>query len=216
MGIHSLPIRRWGQIGLVALLGLTLALVTVSAGHATSGHAVTAKKKCKKKSKKSADAAKKKKCKKKKKQTVVPPVVAPPVTPPATGHTLRASLSFNDVTTQADLDLYVWDADGNLAYFDGNTIPDSETTSNTDSPEEFFDLRLPSTRDFTYGVCAYSDGSDELTDTAVDYTLDAPGDSPPFSDNGTLHGTGDTALYVGPYDPDPGNTGNWCITYLTP
>ena len=47
MRIHSVPARRPGGIALVALLGLTLALVTVTAGHARAGqpgHAVAAKK----------------------------------------------------------------------------------------------------------------------------------------------------------------------------
>jgi hypothetical protein len=34
MGIHSLPARRRGRIGLVALLGLALTLVTVGVGGA--------------------------------------------------------------------------------------------------------------------------------------------------------------------------------------
>ena len=71
MGIHSLPVRRFGRIGLVALLGLTFALVTVAAGHARASTwqkagATEAKKKCKKKHH-SAATSKKKKCKKKKK-----------------------------------------------------------------------------------------------------------------------------------------------------
>ena len=84
MGIHSFPIGRLGRIGLVALLGLTLVLVTVSVDRAGAAHrvaATVAKKKCKKKGKKSAAVAKKK-CKKKK-HAVVPPVTvpAPPPTP---------------------------------------------------------------------------------------------------------------------------------------
>jgi hypothetical protein len=63
----------------VALLGLTLALVTVSAGHASAGHAVAAKKRCKRKRKKSAAVAKKK-CKKK--RTVAPPVTVPALPAP--------------------------------------------------------------------------------------------------------------------------------------
>lgn len=76
MGIHSLPARRWGRIGLVALLGLMFALVTVSEGHASAGHAVAAKKRCKKKHSRASAA---KKCKKKK--SAPTPVVTPP--PPA-------------------------------------------------------------------------------------------------------------------------------------
>jgi hypothetical protein len=79
MGIHSLPARRWAQIGLVALLGLTFATVSVTAAHANgsvwhAADATVAKKKCKK-GKKSAVTAKKK-CKKKKAAPV--PVVTPP------------------------------------------------------------------------------------------------------------------------------------------
>jgi hypothetical protein len=75
-GIHSLPAGRWGRIGLVALLGLTLALVSVSAANGSAGiwhkaGATEAKKKCKKHKHRSASAAKKK-CKKKRK---APPVV---------------------------------------------------------------------------------------------------------------------------------------------
>jgi hypothetical protein len=207
MGIHSLPARRWGQIGLVALLGLTLALVTVSAGHAKAGHAVEAKKKCKKKKHRSASSAKKKKCKKKG-PVVAPPVVTPPQATPPTP-TLRASLSFDD--SAADFDLYVWDASGNLAAYFGNDIPNSETTSDSPSPEQFLDRESPSTREFTYGVCLYDDfDGDSGTATAADYTLNAPGDSPPFTDSDTLSGTGDWALYIGSFDPDPGDTGDWC------
>jgi hypothetical protein len=211
--VSSHPARRWSVLALIALLGLAVTFTASSASSASPGHAVAAKKKCKKKHK-SAASAKKKKCKKKK-HAVVPPVTtpAPPSNPTPPAPTLRGSLSFDDVSTDADLDLYVWDAEGNLAWFDDDTgIPDAFTTSNSPSPEQFFDQRSPSTREFTYGVCAYDDGDDDdLTDTEVDYTLDAPGGPSPFSDSDSVIGTGDWVLYVGPFDPDPGNTGNWCI-----
>jgi hypothetical protein len=202
--------QRWVLIALISLLGLAITAGASNAGASGHGQAVAAKKHCKKKGKKSAAVAKKK-CRKKHPNFVAPPTIAPPATPstpPTPKATLRASLSF-DVTS--DLDLYVWDAAGNLAAFDVNDIPDSDTTSNSPSPEQFFDHRSPSTRDFTYGVCAYSDGDgDAGTDTEVEYTLDAPGDSPPFTDESTLTGSGDWALYVGPYDPDPLDSGDWC------
>jgi hypothetical protein len=80
-GSLSLPTRRWTLIGVVALLALSVASVTASAG-AHSGHravATVAKKKCKK-GKKSATAAKKK-CKKKKKAVIPPAATTPPPAP---------------------------------------------------------------------------------------------------------------------------------------
>jgi hypothetical protein len=104
MGIHSLPARRWGRLGLVGLLGVTLALIgittTVRASGAPGTHriaATVAKKKCKK-GKKSATAAKKKKCKRKKH------VVVPPVTPPApapTPQTLSNQEIIDRITAKA-------------------------------------------------------------------------------------------------------------------
>jgi hypothetical protein len=80
MGNHSLPARRWGRMGLVALLGLTLALVSVTAarGNGSAWHeagATVAKKKCKKKHK--SAAAVKKRCKKKRAPVVAPPAPQP-------------------------------------------------------------------------------------------------------------------------------------------
>jgi hypothetical protein len=206
--------QRWVLIALIALLGLAITAAASNAGASGHGQAVAAKKHCKKHKRSAGAAKKKKKCKRKKTDFVTPPTIAPPASTPSTPSTpkatLRASLSFDD--NPSDLDLYVWDAAGNLAAFDGNDIPDSDTTSNSASPEQFFDHRSPSTRDFTYGVCVYSDGDgDAGTSTDVDYTLNAPGDSPPFTDSDTLAGgSGDWVLYVGTYDPDPLNSGDWC------
>jgi hypothetical protein len=158
MGIHSLPARRWGQIGLVALLGLTLALVTVSAGHAKAGHAVEAKKKCKKKHK-SAAAAKKKKCKKK--RAVTPPVTPTTPTTPS-GPTTRASVTWD---TTDEVDMHVYDALGNHDFYkqDQSTIPDAEDNDQDvdGGPETFIDFQSPSTRTFTIYVCLYGYDADD-------------------------------------------------------
>jgi hypothetical protein len=168
IGIHSLPARRWGQIGLVALLGLTLALVTVGTGHAQAGHAVEAKKKCKKKHK-SAAAAKKKKCKKKKQRQPVAPV-----TPPAPSAVVRASLTW---TSDNDVDLHVFDASGNhTGYGTGgqieNTIPNSSfsgdaVTAGTESfTDNIFVMGGSANREFSYVACLW-----DVDNTDTDYTV---------------------------------------------
>lgn len=165
MGNHSFPARRWGQIGLVALLGLTLALVTVTTGHASAGHAVTAKKKCKKKKHRSASSAKKKKkCKK------VHHVVLP-----APGPLVRATLTWS---AQDEVDLHAFDSSGNHAGWDfgvngvvnhipsahhsGDIGPGGGTESFTD---DIYVVGGPSNREISYVACLY-DGPN----TDDDYT----------------------------------------------
>jgi hypothetical protein len=167
MGTHQLPVQRSARLVLVALLGLTLALASVSAGHATSGTAVAAKKKCKKKGKKSADAAKKKKCKKKKVHTIVLP-------PP--GPVVRGTVSW----PEGDLDLNVFDASGNQAGYQSppnavvNNIPDSSHSGDvTNGGSESFTDNIfvaggPSNRKFAYAVCFFHD--DTATFTGVTST----------------------------------------------
>jgi hypothetical protein len=160
IGIHSLPARRWGRIGLVALLGLALALVTVSAGHAKAGDAVVAKKKCKKKGKKSAAVAKKKKCKKKKHQTVVAP--PPQVTPPA-GPVVRADVTWtvSGGLDEADIDLHAFSNGAHTGYdWDTDEVV-SEIPGVINEPgfesahERIVDNTNPSTRGLTFAICSY-------------------------------------------------------------
>ena len=178
MGIHALPARHWGRIGLAALLGLTLALATVGTGHATSrgaGHAVAAKKKCKKKKKHSASSAKKKhKCKKV--HHVVLPAPAPLV---------RATLAWS---ANDEVDLHAFDSNGNHAGWvqttptDGhivNNIPSAhhggDSGSATGGSETFTDdifvVGGPSNREFAYVACLYSfPGADDYTATFTGVT----------------------------------------------
>jgi hypothetical protein len=159
MGIHSLPARRWGRIGLVALLGLTLALVTVSAGQATAGHAGHAvaakKKKCKKKKHRSASAAKKKKCKKKVHRVVLP----------APAPLVRGTLTWS---APDEVDLHALDASGNHAGWDNsipgvvNNIPsahhngDIGPVGGTESfTDDIYVVGGPSNRDFSFVACLY-------------------------------------------------------------
>jgi hypothetical protein len=161
MGILSLPLRSAPRLVLVALLGLTLTLVTVNAGKASAGPAVAAKKKCKKKGKKSAQAAKKK-CKKKKVHTVVLPPPAPLV---------RATVSW----PEGDLDLNVFDASGNHAGYESppnavvNHISDSShsgdvTNGGSESfTDNIFVLGGPSNRKFAYAVCFFHENTATFT-----------------------------------------------------
>src|SRR4051812_1309260 len=105
MGIHSLPARRWGRAGFVALLGLTLALFTVTASRAAAsdwhkaGATIAKKKKCKKKKKHSASSAKKKKKCKKKHKGIAPPAPTP------RGPIVRLDVSWS---TDAEIDAHAW------------------------------------------------------------------------------------------------------------
>jgi hypothetical protein len=189
MGIHSLPARRLGRIGLVALLGLTLALVTVSAGHsnASVGHkalATTAKKKCKKKKHRSASSAKKKKCKKKVHRVVLPPP----------GPVVRATLTWS---APDEVDLHAIDSSGNHAGWDfgvngvvnnipsahhnGDIGPSGGTESFTD---DIYVVGGPSNREFTYVACLYN-GPDPDDYTAAFSAVSNSG----ATDSLTLQGT---------------------------
>jgi hypothetical protein len=200
--ISSNPARRWSLLALVALLGLAVT-VTTNASSASPGHAVAAKKKCKKKGKKSAEAAKKKKCKKKK-TVIAPPAVTPPATPSG-GTTTRASITWD---SDDEVDLHVWDAFGNRAYYFESTIPDTFENDQDDpgGPETFLDLQSPSTRAFTYWVCLYGD-EDPTDPVHVTADITDPGGahrSIPI----TLDGEGDeefvtvSPLSATPWDPD--------------
>jgi hypothetical protein len=186
MGIHSLPVRRTSRIVLVGLLGLTLALVAVTAGHARAGqpgHAVAAKK-CKKKHKHSASSAKKKKCKK------VHRVVLPPP-----GPLLRATLSW---TVGNEVDLHAFDANGNHAGWDFgidgvvNNIPSAHHGGDSGGAaggsetftDDIFVLGGPSNREFTYVACLYPEPSDSYTATFTAVSKNGTGDTKSVSGPG--------------------------------
>jgi hypothetical protein len=164
MGIHSLPARRWGRIGLVALLGLTLALVTVSAGHASAsnwhkvGATAAKKKKCKKKKHRSASAAKKK-CKKKHGTVVAPPAPQPQ---------LRGPIARLDITWSgdADIDAHAWSSglhDGWDEAFGDFVAEIPETTYQSGSNRETItELNPnPNNRPMSFSICYYA-GEDSM------------------------------------------------------
>jgi hypothetical protein len=195
-------VNRSMLFALVALLGATVAVGTGSAIASSSGSAVamTAKKKCKK-GKKSAVAAKKK-CKKKK-----TPVPAPP-TPPSP--TVRATLTWNDAS---DLDLIVWAPDGTHAfvYSDPNPIANSQfSADDLDGlgPETFTDLTTPN-RQFSYGVCAFSDSSGSTVAT-IQYKRADGSTGSVTSTAGDLNSAGDLVYVHVAGGFDPGTQPNPC------
>jgi hypothetical protein len=164
MGIHLLPAPRLGRVGLVALLGLTLALVTVSAGHANAsvwhkaGATTAKKKKCKKKKNRSASSAKKK-CKKKHK------VVAPPAPTPR-GPIVRLDVTWSG---DAEIDAHAW---SNGLHDGWNDVIGSYetgipgTTFETSSTRERITELSPNPNisPYTFGICSYPVPGTEATD----------------------------------------------------
>jgi hypothetical protein len=205
-GMLSLPARRWGRLVLVALLGLTIALVTVSASHASAGHAVAAKKfKCKKKKHRSATSSKKKKKCKKVKHVVLP----------APGPVARGILAW---TANDEVDLHAFDASGNHAGWDYNVNPPFGALVNNipngrhlgdvgaGGPAETFSDDIfvrggPSNREFAYVACLYDDGDVPYTATFTGATRTG------FLSSVSLDGPGVYTLTTpgGPAVPNPGS-----------
>ena len=133
--------------GLLAVLALVALLAGVVAAGPASGDPVagTAKKaKCKKKGKK-ASSAKKKKCKKKKKAV------------PAPAPTVRATLTWVADGEPANLDLFVFDANGTSGNPASNSLVGTTFSANAtaNGTETFTDNQFlaGSGRTFGFGVC---------------------------------------------------------------
>jgi hypothetical protein len=169
-GRSSIPGRRWLLLVVVALLGVSVASVTASAGASgwhEAGATTAKKKKCKKKKHRSASSAKKKKCKKKKK---APPVVTP------RGPIERIVLTWPG---GADLDAHAWSNglhDGWNEPFDEyeRQIPGTVyEESNNASPnrERIVELNPnPNIVPLTFGICYYA-GIFATDDGPVDATV---------------------------------------------
>jgi hypothetical protein len=84
----------------------------------------------------------------------------------------RARIDWN--TDGTDVDLHIWDQDGNHAWYgDQLGIPDAELSSDITTgfgPEIFTDVNTPSTRKFTYGLCYYADNGMGPTTVTVKLT----------------------------------------------
>ena len=131
-------------LALLATLALVLSVTVGTAATAAGGSAaeIAKKKKCKKKKK--ASSAKKKKCKKKKKGQDKP---APLV---------RATLTWTGAeSNDADLDLFVFDASGNVAAKGASAIPNSTMSPDLLGPagsETFTDTAPKPLRAFSFAV----------------------------------------------------------------
>ena len=154
--------RRKKGLVLLALLALAVFTVTATIGGSASaaGGAVAAKKKCKKKN--HASSAKKKRCKKRKN---VPPVSV-----------VRAKLTWTGAdASDADLDLFVFDAQGRVAGNGSDAIPASDLSPDvqgTDGTETFTDLNASQHRPFSFGVCYTVGGSAHAPFTITYVTSD--------------------------------------------
>jgi hypothetical protein len=143
-------------LALLALLALTISATVGATASASGGSAVAAKKKCKKKK---VHFAKKKKCKKK---------------TGGAGNTslVRATLTWsNGGANDVDMDLFVFDANGNRAGNGSDTIPLSTLSPDVTGPagtETFTDQAFNQKRPLSFGVC-YTVGGSVHTDFTITY-----------------------------------------------
>jgi hypothetical protein len=160
--------RNKGLIGLALVAALALVLsVAVPVGGASGGAGaeIAKKKKCKK-GKKKANSAKKKKCKKKKKKGQDKPP-APVV---------RATITWTEAgSDDADLDLFVFDANGATAAKGASAIPNSTMSADLQGPagsETFTDLAPKPLRTLSFAVCYQVGGSVHAPFTITYITAD--------------------------------------------
>jgi uncharacterized protein YfaP (DUF2135 family) len=173
--------EKKGLIGLV-ILAIFAATIgsTASATASASGDAAAAKKKCKK-----AHRAKRK-CKKRKKRADLPTTPTP---------VLRATLTWSNFgTSGVDVDLHVFDSNGNQAGNGSNAIPLSSLSSDVSGAagSETFtdDLFTPqAARDLSFGVCYLADFPGAMNFTITYVTAD-----------GVIHGDSQTFVTSGHFD----------------
>lgn len=166
----NVPKGKRGGVSAIALLAVLALAIGALMGPATgaSGDPVASAaglKKCLKKAKRISDPVKRKKAKKKCRKKF------------ATTSLVRATLTW-DATNPGgggniDLDLWVFDSNGNKARAAADTIPNTNFTPNiTSNPgtETFTDLAYKSSgaREFSYGVC-YQDGGSQHVIYNLDY-----------------------------------------------
>jgi hypothetical protein len=167
--------RGLAGLALLATLALATGVVAGSAASA-SGDPVARTaglKKCLKKAKKIQDPVKRKKAKKKCRKKFP----TAPTAPAAPTALVRATLNWDANPpgggSNIDLDLWVFDSNGNKARAAANTIPNSSFSPNdVDNPgtETFTDLAYTKigARNFSFGVC-YQDGGSQHTIYNLDY-----------------------------------------------
>lgn len=160
------------MLALLATLALSIGVIAGSTASASGGDVATTSslKKCLKKAKKKATHAKRKKAKKKCRKKYEPAISQPT-------KTVRAILTWEPEPpgggAPIDLDLWVFDSNGNRARAAANTIPNTAFSGNdVNAPgnETFTDLIYtnPGGRAFSYGVC-YQDGGSLHTVFKLEY-----------------------------------------------
>jgi hypothetical protein len=143
------------------------------------------------------------------------PAPAPPATPIPTVPTgptslVRAAMYWD---TDADVDLYAWDAFGNLTYFgERDGIPGAELVHDVIPlegevvhPPEFFQETAAFGRPYTFGICDYHRVGGEITLLVID-----PGGSARAFHETLLEAGEGVVITTSPvgvgYEPEPG----WC------
>lgn len=154
--------KNRGVIALALIAALALVISVAAPMGSASGGAgadIAKKKKCKK-SKKAGASKKKKKCKKPKKQA---PLV-------------RADITWTNAdSNDADLDLFVFDAQGRVAAKGASAIPNSTMSADivgTSGTETFTDLSPKPLRTFSFAVCYQVGGSAHAPFTITYTTAD--------------------------------------------
>jgi len=92
----------------------------------------------------------------------------PPPPPPPSGPLTRATMSWD---SDADIDLYVWDSEGNETYFgDREAIPGTELVEDvipgeaeTSHASEIFIENVDVNRPYTFGICDYRGEEADVT-----------------------------------------------------
>jgi hypothetical protein len=163
--------RGLAVLALLATLALAISVVGATASASGGGVATASSlKSCLKKAKKKKTHAKRKKAKKRCKKKYAPGGGG------SAQSLVRATLTW-DATGGGggpiDLDLWVFDSNGDKARAAANTVPNSSFSSNDiDAPgkETFTDQAYtnPGGRNFSFGVC-YQDGGSLQTDYNLDY-----------------------------------------------
>lgn len=128
----------------------------------------------------------------------------------AAADTTRVSVSWDKLGP--DVDLHVWDEQGREATEISNDIPDTRVpftpAPHGAHPEELVDLRSPSTRRFTVGVCMFDSHGYGPVKTTVKVT-DPDGSVRTFQPN--IQHAGDRAIVaVSPDGPPAPFLGKWC------
>lgn len=135
------------------------------------------------------------------------------VFPPAVARADQARAVISWTTSGTDIDMHVWDADGNHAWYQSQGgVPEAQLSEDiTYGPgqETFTDLQSPSTRRFTVGICYFAANA-AVVPTQVSVTLTDP-DGTTHSFSPTLATPGDHQI-IGTTPPGPAYpmSDDWC------